>query len=358
VGKSDREFEDEMRKAGVIPLRKPGQPAPKAVQAAPPPRPPPPQAGRTTGPQDVRSSQPLPASPMELAAWRDELILLRAEVQKLSRGLRDTEDVNDTALAALAVEKQSEIEGLRHQLTTLWQERDALQHARDALDRERRETARQRTAIEREADTLHSRLARADKSSVLRARGLDDCDVQATALALLLDWNPQKTVQALCAADPEPLRELLNRLAIVCANPHCQPAPGTPVMPAPPESCEVCGGSDVQRAFVQFVAACRKSGIDRVTIVGGSPAYREKLRTLQREHGQGVQIDVVREERPQEAKRAAAVRGLVVTWGATEVDHTTTGHYRNAGDIRLHVAHRGIAGMLGMLAKMVEPERS
>ncbi len=212
--------------------------------------------------------------------------------------------------------------------------------------------AQSRSALETELRAVKTERNAADLRLLLRRRGLADEALQVRALEGLLHARPAATATAIFRGDHQALRSELERTALVCEGADCQPmGKDTPVIRVAPADCECCGGSDIRRAFGAFVAACRAAGMARVTIVGGSPSYRDKLRSLGRELAQGLALEVVQQERPGEGKRAQAITGLVVIWGATEVDHSTTGHYRGAGDRTIAVHHRGIAGMLSQVSQ-------
>ncbi len=124
----------------------------------------------------------------------------------------------------------------------------------------------------------------------------------------------------------------------------------------PPERCEVCGGSDIARAYQGFVDACRAGGVARVVIVGGSPNYRKQLQALHQPHRERLALEL----RGGKSKRSERrVRGsarsadLVVIWASTIIDHATSNAYQAAGARTLTVPHRGIATMLKAVAAAV-----
>ena len=49
-----------------------------------------------------------------------------------------------------------------------------------------------------------------------------------------------------------------------------------------------------------------------------------------------------------------AARGLIVIWGGSEVDHDTTIHYRQSGDLVLTMNHRGLSGILPRLTAQLQ----
>ncbi len=60
----------------------------------------------------------------------------------------------------------------------------------------------------------------------------------------------------------------------------CTAPVGAAVIEVAPGRCELCGGSEIQRAATRFIQACETAGISRVRFVGGSPNYRTQLEAL------------------------------------------------------------------------------
>ncbi|MSP93035.1 MAG: hypothetical protein EXR79_14745 [Myxococcales bacterium] len=354
--RADAEFEAEMAKQGVVPIAVP----PLHSKAPPPARP-----GRAPAPVEapnaVRSSLVPPAA----AIWqkqlnaRDALVSaeierLRREVERLVREVAHAKAETDASVA-IAAELDARREEAESDVAAAEAQRNAAWLERDNFDHERRVVNQQSATLREELHSLTVRLAAADKTELLPRRGIEDPFEAARILTVVLERLGPKALPALLAPDSEPLRGLLDRLALVCDDARCRPASRDAlVFHVDKPRCEVCGGSDVQRAFLRLVQAVQATRHDRVTIVGGSPSYRETLRNLARDHGAGLQFDVVGSERPDEAKRAKSARGLVVLWGATEIDHSATGHWKGAGDQQLQIPHRGIAGLLTRISEALE----
>ncbi|MBF5041503.1 hypothetical protein FGE12_03825 [Aggregicoccus sp. 17bor-14] len=139
-----------------------------------------------------------------------------------------------------------------------------------------------------------------------------------------------------------------------CGAPAClaaaQGSGREPLHVTPRSHCAHCGGSDNRRAERAFLEACRGAGVQRVVIVGGSPAVREELGTIA---GAEVALRLVDGTERRTADRA---RGdlewadLVLVWGATELHHQVSTHYTAAPPpLRrkvLHVPKRGVAALL------------
>lgn len=227
-------------------------------------------------------------------------------------------------------------------------------HQQTELDRARRQADARVQTLQAQLREAEVKLQAAEKTSLWQDRGLLPAE-NRLALAELAVGQGQALFDALMTADPEPLRRLLNdRLVLVCGDAACQPTGQTQKFQVPKARCEMCGGSDLQLFFRDFANAVVRAKFESVTFVGGSPSYREKLRQLHRDLKPAFAIDVVEKKRPGEGKRAQAVRGLVVIWGGTQVDHDTTIHYQGRGDQVLTVDHRGLSGLLPRLTQRLK----
>ena len=115
------------------------------------------------------------------------------------------------------------------------------------------------------------------------------------------------------------------------------------------------GGSDIQRAAHGFIRACQAAGITRVRFVGGSPNYRTKLESLFPPGGPlGVRTTAGDQRiRLSRAKSQQRSDDLVIIWGATELDHATSGAYRSEHGRTEVIAHRGIGRMLALAAARI-----
>lgn len=217
--------------------------------------------------------------------------------------------------------------------------------AREA-DAERRAQARRVTELQQQLLAVQKNWAGADRRGLPAARGLQGNEPQL-ALRLFIDAHGAQAIEAVLDRDPTAFARLLERLVLSCGAGPCTPRhPDTLVLRVDRGRCEVCAGSDSRQAYSGFREAVRGAGFDRCTVVGGSPAYREMLRELERTLSDGLEFRYVEDVAPRADQRARQVRGLVVIWGATAVDHAATSHYRDAGDKVLEIAHRGISGML------------
>lgn len=133
----------------------------------------------------------------------------------------------------------------------------------------------------------------------------------------------------------------------------CPAAAGRAVLRVPRARCQVCGGSDIQRAARRFVSAALAHGIRRVTVVGGSPKYHRQLREVLDHHR--LKLRMVQGDariRRREARDHLRGSDLTIIWGATILDHSTSEPYTTqAAEGRLISApHRGIVTMLDAVA--------
>lgn len=258
----------------------------------------------------------------------------------------------DPLLVALREETASQKSALQRAEVELAALQTQLQEARsmqERLDRERRSADKRAAQTGDRVRTLEIRLAAAEKTALWAERGLSKAEA-LRALGLLAAAQTQTLFAALMAVEPQPLAQLLNdRLALVCGAADCQPSGDVLALHVAADRCEMCGGSDLRAAYRAFAHATLAAHLPSVAFIGGSPAYRETLRLLHRELKPAFELDVVAKKRPGEGKRAQAARGLIVIWGGSEVDHDTTIHYRESGDLVLTMNHRGLSGILPRL---------
>jgi hypothetical protein len=195
--------------------------------------------------------------------------------------------------------------------------------------------------------------------AVLRARGLVDAQEWAAALTGLLRQRGGELLAALELTSAAALAELLDRRIVLVdgalaaeleADQDCV------AVAVPPPRCEVTGGSDVRAAYYRLVEACHAARVTRITIVGGSPAYRKQLKGLAAPHRDTLRLEVVSGTRRRVRHRVEAdlrSSDLIVLWGATLLDHSVSGGYTGSGTPTLMVPHRGISGMLARLSESI-----
>ena len=268
-----------------------------------------------------------------------ELLTARAELQAQQHELARTIAARD---------------GLAARVKQLEQERDAA--LRSLAAAEKLATAKQRTAPAGPPAPAPE-VPRISLTEALVARGLSDPDEQAQAVAALTGTeSARRLMEALETRDIAGLRSALERrLALVCGSPGCSAPAGAAVIEVSPARCELCGGSEIQRAATRFIHACEAAGVARVRFVGGSPNYRTQLEALFPRRGP-LTVHTTAGDRRVPLHRAKAQQrsdDLVVIWGATELDHATSGAYRAQFGRVETIAHRGIGRMLDLAAERI-----
>ncbi len=254
---------------------------------------------------------------------------------------------------------RAELEGQRRERERLALERDglvvSLAGERDVVARLQAELAAVRRRAESAARPLE--VPRISLAAALGERGLRDGEEQTRAVALLMGTeSAARVLAALETRDIDGLRSALERrLALVCGSRDCRELAGETRIEVEPARCELCGGSEIHRAAGRFARACEAAGIARVRFVGGSPNYRTQLEALFPERG-ALTVRTTEGDRRVSLSRSKAQQrkdDLVVIWGATELDHATSGAYRaQFGRVEV-IAHRGIGRMLDLAAERI-----
>jgi hypothetical protein len=303
------------------------------------------------------ASQAAPRSTARPIAGQDSMARSPADGRLDELAARVTALVRerDAALAASAAAQAELAAGLKRQ-HVLIQERDAATLAATTL----------RTAASATEAGLRAELARAARrppeprsslAEALLARGLTGASEQTRALGLVIAGeSAARLLELLETRDPAALASVLERrLALVCGDPGCAPEMGAAALRVEPARCEVCGGSDIQRAAHGFMRACAAANIVRVRFVGGSPNYRTKLAALFPAGGSLTVHTTLGDKRVRLNKSRSQQRGddLVIIWGATELDHATSGAYRSEYGRTEIIAHRGIGRMLELAAARI-----
>jgi len=291
------------------------------------------QAGRVTAQAVLLTAQ------AELLTARAELLTARAELQAQQHELARTIAARD---------------GLAARVKQLEQERDA--GLRSLAAAEKLATAKQRTGPAGPPAPAPE-VPRISLAEALVARGLSDPDEQAQAVAALTGTeSARRLMESLETRDIVGLRSALERrLALVCGSSGCSAPAGAAVIEVSPARCELCGGSEIQRAATRFIQACEAAGVARVRFVGGSPNYRTQLEALFPRRGP-LTVHTTAGDRRVPLHRAKAQQrsdDLVVIWGATELDHATSGAYRAQFGRVETIAHRGIGRMLDLAAERI-----
>lgn len=272
----------------------------------------------------------------------------QARIIQLEQSLRDAQARLAQAEAALAP--------LREELARA-------QAEGRALDTERRQLHEKYRLLRAELSQAQELAARRTPArDILESRGLADVDEAVIALQGLLDRRPQELIDALSLADPAPLVRLLDqRVALVHDLGSTELGADCVIVPVSPERCEITGGSDIRGAFRRLLDACRAARVSEITIVGGSPAYRQQLKELADPHRAVLHLNLVSGTQRRTRRRAAAdmrKSDLVVIWGATELDHAVSAVYTGDGAPIQRVPHRGISRMLDQVAMTVHSRQA
>lgn len=154
-------------------------------------------------------------------------------------------------------------------------------------------------------------------------------------------------------------------LFLHCAAAECAQAARasgrTPVLGDPKSACERCGGSANQAAETALLEACRRHGVRRIVVVGGSPAVREELEAGL---GRSLELRLIDGTERRTADRAHSDlewADLVLVWGASELHHKVSWLYTQAPPPHrkkvVLVARRGVAALLSAAMSHLERAR-
>jgi hypothetical protein len=190
----------------------------------------------------------------------------------------------------------------------------------------------------------------------LGGEGFDLPDAKALARATLEAAGLTRSGRARMSTEKiDRARSLLaERTFLHCSMPACVAAARssgrTPVLTGQRARCANCGGSDNRRAEAALLEACRGAGVQRLVVVGGSPAVREELRDAL---GQALSLRLVdgTERRSLAQARFDLEWGdLVLLWGGSELDHRVSTLYTGAAQALrrklVHASKRGVAALL------------
>lgn len=142
------------------------------------------------------------------------------------------------------------------------------------------------------------------------------------------------------------------RIARSCGSPACErvlASSGREVIEVDAPFCEVCRGSEGERALLEMADALVAAGRPRLLILGGSPGSRTYIRDTLR--GRPIHLELLEGDRPTGEKRArelSAGADVIVIWGGTILDHKVSQPFVDFGEFsgkRITVAQRG-AGSL------------
>jgi hypothetical protein len=176
--------------------------------------------------------------------------------------------------------------------------------------------------------------------SWLANEGFDARDQRELAIAALreariLSARPKAGI----AADkvPNAAAALHERFAVHCSSSQCAElsqrmavsSGRRTVCTKNRSACRVCEGSNTRRAFVGARRACEERGLTQWLIVGGSPAWREKLDLfLQDLKGWDVIMDDGREGDSKEDRARARRAQAIAIVGRSQIAHKHTRVYQ------------------------------
>lgn len=164
---------------------------------------------------------------------------------------------------------------------------------------------------------------------------------------------------------PRVREALAARFFVHCSSTACiaaAKASGREPVPTDLKSaCEKCGGSDNRRAGADLVAACRRHGVMRLVVVGGSPSVREELASVIGGALELRLVDGTERRTGDKARGDLAWADLVLIWGASELHHKVSLLYTQAPPpLRSKVilsAKRGVAALLQAAIEHLEGTR-
>ncbi len=142
------------------------------------------------------------------------------------------------------------------------------------------------------------------------------------------------------------------RIARSCGSPPCDrvlATSGREVIEVDPPFCEVCHGSEGERALLEMADALVAARRPRLLVIGGSPGSRTHIRDALR--GRPIHLELLEGDRPTGEKRArelSASADVIVIWGGTILDHKVSQPFADLGEFsakRITIAQRGAASL-------------
>jgi hypothetical protein len=177
-----------------------------------------------------------------------------------------------------------------------------------------------------------------------RARGQARGVLEAAGLT-----NPRK--QRIASTKVAAVQEALTaRFVRTCARTACREAASRDgreiVEVGQPRDCESCGGRENSTEIDRAITALRERELDRVVVVGGSPATHEELRRLVADRLELRLIPGTDRRNGAAARADLAWADLVVVWGGTELDHKVSKLYTDGKPAHVVTCpRRGIAAL-------------
>ncbi len=134
---------------------------------------------------------------------------------------------------------------------------------------------------------------------------------------------------------------------------------GRVVIEASPGQCAICGGSNNRRAALLLARACRQRGIERLLIVGGTPALHAELASLLA--GTGLTLRCIDGKAGSQSKGDALPNlnwaQVLVIWASTPLPHKISVSYTDERPRDLPfvtVSKRGIESLCREVLRTVE----
>lgn len=330
-----------MAAMGVTPLHGKGRGKGGAARKAPPPR-----RAPTPRPAPLAvDPAPAPAAPPE-PDWREVRQQRLDDLQRQVNELRTERD----RLAEQLTTAEEGLAAVNDENRQIKAELSGLQVVADRVDWEERLGSKPR-------ESKPSRPSTPSLAQALSDRGLDGVDEAADAIVGLLTQHGERLLRGLEATSD--LALLLDERVVLAATGVEIADDQAVVVRVPAHRCEITGGSDVRAAFRDFLDAAREAQVQRITLVGGSPAYRRELKLMLEQSGGELRLDLVQgTTRRPKRKAESDQRGsdVVVLWGSTLLDHSVTVAYSKSRGPLINVPHRGITRMLREVVRYLRKE--
>jgi hypothetical protein len=195
----------------------------------------------------------------------------------------------------------------------------------------------------------------------LRAEGYDSDEALHEGRVVLERHHLTRPGKHAFVAEKLPRARLAlnNSLVRVCAG--CRPnvPRGEMRLPVPVAAthCELCSGSNNRRAAARALAAMRRKRIERIVVVGGTPAQQHDLRPLL----EGIDVRFVDGTRASHNTKEAELNKrwaqLIVIWAPTPLKHQVSDRYseiRYPGLKVVTVPRRGIAALCDEVTRALQ----
>lgn len=155
---------------------------------------------------------------------------------------------------------------------------------------------------------------------------------------------------------------LQSRFVVLCNNPRCLQLAssllheGRSALPIEQTGdCGMCHGSANQRSASLVRERLARRNFRRIVVVGGSPGTREDLAEQLKGAAELRFVDSNRRRNNQDAENDLAWADVVVIWGNTELDHSTSKLYTKDRTHKhvLQTGKRGVASLLDEIARFL-----